>query len=115
MKPVAAATVGNSALKPISRPVSVSSGVATPIARQPEKKEHAPPRELDGRTQLVALAPQDGTVFFDQLREKYQNVAGELPQAALVAQQENIDYLKLINDACNKDCLLYTSPSPRDA
>jgi len=84
---------------------TVSSPVTTTVARKPAEEKHEPPKELDGRTQLVALAPQDGSVFFEELSQKYSNLAeGQLPAAATVARDmANVDYLTLIKEACGKD------------
>ncbi len=82
-----------------------SSPVTTTVAPKQETASHAPPKELDGRTQLVALAPQDGSVFFDELSKKYEALnPGELPEVAVIARDmANVDYLGLVNEACNKD------------
>ena len=82
-----------------------SSPVTTTVAPKQETTSHAPPKELDGRTQLVALAPQDGSVFFDELSKKYEALnPGELPEVAVIARDmANVDYLGLVNEACNKD------------
>ena len=82
-----------------------SSPVATTVLRRQEPQGYEPPKELDGRTQLVALAPQDGSVFFDQLVSKYNNLsADQLPLAVTAARDmANVDYLELIHAACGKD------------
>ena len=75
-----------------------------PVAQnriEPEK-----PKEIDGRTQLVALAPEDGTPFFDKVAKKYNSMqSGDEPKAVTVAREmADLDYLELINNAaCNKD------------
>jgi len=78
---------------------------STPVPRQPEATGHAPPRELDGRTQLVALAPRDGNGFFEQLLAKYNALPeGQMSQAAAISRDmANLDYMKLIEAACAKD------------
>ena len=82
-----------------------ASPLSTTVLRKPEQQQNEPPKELDGRTQLVALAPQDGSVFFDQLAAKYNNLTGDqLPPAAMVARDmANVDYVQLIREACSKD------------
>jgi len=89
---------------------TVNTAVATTVLRKPEQEAHQPPRELDGRTQLVALAPEDGSVFFDELSAKYNNFgAGQLPPAAMVARDmANVDYLQLIREACAKDLTAFS-------
>ncbi|BDS05456.1 hypothetical protein NT6N_04960 [Oceaniferula spumae] len=97
---------------PASQPAAVQepapqsqAPIATTVLRKPEQDQYEPPRELDGRTQLVALAPQDGSAFFDQLLAKYNALpAGTDSQAAMVARDmANVDYLQLIRSACQKD------------
>ncbi len=74
------------------------------VVTRPVEESHVP-RELDGRTQLVALAPQNGSAYFNQLLERYnQHPEGELPKpAVLVRDLANMDYLGLIGKACGKD------------
>lgn len=90
--------------EPISR-ASIEGTTSTPVPRKPESNGHEPPRELDGRTQLVALAPRDGNSFFEQLLKKYNALPeGQVSQAAAIARDmANLDYLGLIHAACSKD------------
>lgn len=94
-------------------PVAVASPPAEPkpvapvsaVTAQPASTQQSVPRELDGRTQLVSLAPQDGSAFFNQLQEKYNAVStGELPRPAVLARDlANVDYVALVGKACRKD------------
>ncbi len=94
-------------------PVAVASPPAepkpvapvSPVTAQPASTQQSVPRELDGRTQLVSLAPQDGSAFFSQLQEKYNAVStGELPKPAVLARDlANVDYVALVGKACSKD------------
>lgn len=91
--------------EPVAGVVSVA---AKPVAMKPTPDEISTPRELDGRTQLVSLAPEDGSAFFNQLKQRYadyQGVAGnDLPSPVVVARDmANINYLDLIMKACEKD------------
>ena len=90
--------------------LAVGTPVATTVLRKPKTDGYEPPRELDGRTQLVALAPQDGNVFFEKLADKYNSMdPTQLPPAAVVARDmANVDYLKLINEACAKDLTAFS-------
>lgn len=100
--PEAPKPAAESGPSPLDRP-----GVHTSAQKLVSKSQPEPelPKELDGRTQLVALAPEDGTPYFEQLVAKYQNVeAGQVPRAVVVARDmANADYLKLIHQACEKD------------
>ncbi|MFK7909408.1 MAG: hypothetical protein AB8F34_02280 [Akkermansiaceae bacterium] len=94
--------VADTTPSPLDRPGVHTSAQKLVTQSQPEPEQ---PKELDGRTQLVALAPEDGTPFFEQLITKYQNVPeGQTPRAVVVARDmANADYLKLIHQACAKD------------
>ncbi|MBT8036900.1 MAG: tetratricopeptide repeat protein [Verrucomicrobiae bacterium] len=63
------------------------------------------PKELDGRTQLVSLTPQDSSSFFSELQQKYNHQEGaELPKPVVIARDMvDVDYIDLINKACQKD------------
>lgn len=101
-----AAAVPSPSSEPTPQPAVPSpASMATTVLRKPEQEQHEPPKELDGRTQLVALAPEDGSVFFDRLAAKYNDYpAGQLPHAAEVARDmANVDYVQLIREACSKD------------
>lgn len=89
---------------PLDKP-GVHTSVQKLVSQSQPQPEPELPKELDGRTQLVALAPEDGRAFFDQLLEKYRNVQpDQLPNAAAVARDmANVDYLTLIKQACDKD------------
>ncbi|MCP5536314.1 MAG: hypothetical protein H7A51_08790 [Akkermansiaceae bacterium] len=80
------------------------SKIAVTVAK-PGVEQPSIPKELDGRTQLVSLAPEDGSCFFNELRDKYSALQeGELPRPAILARDmANIDYVRQINNACNKD------------
>lgn len=95
--------IGTAPPEPTS-PLMTSSAIASKIER-PVVDENAGPDELDGRTQLVALAPEHGGVFFSELIDKYIALEdGPLPQTAVLARDmANVDYLDLINKACRKD------------
>jgi len=82
-----------------------SEPVSTTVVPRREPKGYEPPKELDGRTQLVALAPQDGNVYFEELIEKYNDLpVDQLPPAVTVARDmANVDYLALVQAACVKD------------
>ena len=89
------------------------SGVSTAIAQKVERrvtKESNGPDVLDGRTQLVSLAPEDGTVFFEELALKYKSVTStDLPKPAIIARDmANLDYLDLVSKACKKDLLAFS-------
>jgi hypothetical protein len=75
------------------------------VVNKPEPTLQSVPRELDGRTQLVSLAPQDGSAFFSKLEEKYHALSeGELPKPAMLARDmANVDYVDLVGKACRKD------------
>ena len=54
---------------------------------QPASHGPSVPKELDGRTQLVSLAPEDGTAFFNELRSRYSTVQRtDLPRPAVLAR-----------------------------
>ena len=82
----------------------ITANIASKVER-PVVDENAGPDVLDGRTQLVALAPEDGGIFFSELVDKYIALeSGPMPEAAVIARDmANIDYLDLINKACRKD------------
>ena len=89
------------------------SGVSTAVAQKVERrvtKESNGPDVLDGRTQLVSLAPEDGTVFFEELALKYKSVTStDLPKPAIIARDmANLDYLDLVSKACKKDLLAFS-------
>ena len=89
------------------------SGVSTAIAQKVERrvtKESNGPDVLDGRTQLVSLAPEDGTIFFEELALKYKNVtSANLPKPSIIARDmANLDYLDLVSKACKKDLLAFS-------
>lgn len=75
------------------------------VSNNQVQEEPETPKELDGRTQLVALAPEDGRPFFEQLKAKYQSVnPNELPMVARIARDmANADYLDLIARVCVED------------
>ena len=90
---------------PIGHVQPNSNPVTTTVVPRHEPKGYEPPKELDGRTQLVALAPQDGNIYFEELIEKYNDLpVDELPPAVTVARDmANVDYLGLVQAACVKD------------
>jgi len=99
-------------MKPVEATPEVAQETLVPVSIAPAKtvvpkpiEESSVPRELDGRTQLVALAPQNGSAYFNQLLERYNQLPeGELPKPAVLARDmANVDYLGLIGKACGKD------------
>lgn len=80
------------------------SAIASKVER-PVENDYSAPDALDGRTQLVALAPEDGGVFFSGLIDKYIALEnGPLPETATIAERDaGVDYLGLVNEACRKD------------
>ncbi|MGJ8677156.1 MAG: tetratricopeptide repeat protein [Akkermansiaceae bacterium] len=87
-----------------NKPKPLSSAIAQKVER-PVAQEDNGPDVLDGRTQLVSLAPEEGGVFFNELIEKYNGIAyNNLPKVATVARDmANVDYIDLIDRACKKD------------
>ncbi len=103
-----------SAAKQLASPAARQQQPPVPSAVKPVRPTVVPaepeaalsqPKELDGRTQLVSLAPEDGTVFFNQLSSRYARAqSAEPPRTAILARDmANVDYIDLVNKACNKD------------
>jgi len=80
--------------KPVPAPAQLQGG-----------RKYGQPEALDCRTRLVALAPQDGSAFFQQLTEKYAKVSKmSMPACVGIAKDElDMDYIAVITDACSND------------
>jgi len=105
IKPAPITAMSASAVTPIvgpvkPKPVPVASGVKGVGGRK-----YGQPEALDCRTRLVALAPQDGSAFFNELSERYAKLpSGKMPDVVVIARDEaDIDYIALIEKACSND------------
>ena len=105
IKPAPITAMSASAVTPIvgpvkPKPVPVASGVKGVGGRK-----YGQPEALDCRTRLVALAPQDGSAFFNELSERYAKLpSGKMPEVVVIARDEaDIDYIALIEKACSND------------
>lgn len=94
--PVAAPVAGPIKPKPVPVPSELQGGGG---------RRFGQPEALDCRTRLVALAPEDGTAFFTELKEKYgaEADASALTQVVLAREEGDLDYLDLIEKACSND------------
>lgn len=93
---MAAPIVGPVKPKPVSAPVD-QQGTGGRKFGQPEA--------IDCRTRLVALAPQDGSAFFTELKEKYAtaSAAKNATTVKLARDEADVDYLDLVEKACSND------------
>lgn len=114
--PVALSSQRPSMVKPITASKSVvSPSVVGPVKPKPVPvpaelqsgggRKYGQPDAIDCRTRLVALAPQDGSAHFEELRQRYATLpAGNMPAPVTLARDEaDVDYLGLIEQACSKD------------
>lgn len=90
--------------------VSPMIGLVRPTAvpAEPEgsgKRKYRRPKAIDCRTRLIALAPQDGSGFFNELDDKYTTLSNStMPEVVTIALEEaGIDYIDLIHKACSND------------
>jgi len=69
------------------------------------KHKYSQPEAIDCSTRLIALAPQDGGAFFNELSDKYSTLPNStMPAVVTVARNEaGVDYIDLIQKTCSND------------
>lgn len=94
-----------------NKPISITGPVKPKPVPMPSElqgsggRKYGQPEAIDCRTRLVALAPQDGSMFFNELSEHYAKLsnAKSHPPVAIAREEAGVDYLDLIEKACSND------------
>jgi hypothetical protein len=71
----------------------------------PGEHKYSQPKAIDCITRLIALTPQDGGAFFNELSDKYSTLSNAtMPEVVTIARNEaGVDYIDLIQKACSND------------
>jgi len=105
IKPAPITAMSASAITPIAGPVKPKPVPVPSEVKGVGGRKYGQPEALDCRTRLVALAPQDGSAFFNELSQKYAKLpSGKMPEVVVIARDEaEIDYIALVEKACSND------------
>lgn len=105
LAPKPAAQASGVGVTPIMGPVKPKP---VPVPDESEcsgEHKYSQPEAIDCRTRLIALAPQDGGAFFNELSDKYSTLSNStMPEVvAIVRNDPGVDYIDLIQKACSND------------